>query len=145
MRYTKKGFTLIEVMIVVAIVAILASIAVPAYNNYVMRSKIAEAVANLSDMRTRMEQYFLDNRTYVGACAAGTVAPLPAGRYFTYACTNLSGTTYDVTATGVASQGMDEFVYRINQNNERTTLGVPTSKGWTASLNCWTLKKDGSC
>ena len=143
MRHTTKGFTLIEVMIVVAIVAILASIAVPAYNDYVTRSKISEAVANLSDMRTRMEQYFLDNRTYVGACAAGTVAPLPTGKYFDYACSNLFPTTYDITATGKASAGMGEFIYNINQNNERTTVGV--GPGWTLTLTCWTLRKDGSC
>ena len=140
MRYA-KGFTLIELMIVVAVVAILSAIAVPRYNDYVTRSKIAEAVANLSDMRVKMEQYFLDNRTYVGACAAGTVAPVPTGKYFTYGCSNLSGTTYTVTATGAA--GMAGFVYTIDQSNTRTTVGAPT--GWVAATGCWTLKKDGSC
>jgi type IV pilus assembly protein PilE len=143
MRHTAKGFTLIEIMITVAIVAILASIALPAYNDYVMRSKISEAVANLSDMRTKMEQFFLDNRTYAGACAAGTVAPLPSGKYFNYACSGLSGTAYTVTATGKASTDMSDFVYNINEKNERKTLGVPPS--WTSTSDCWTLRKDGSC
>jgi type IV pilus assembly protein PilE len=141
-----KGFTLIEVMVVVAIVAILSAIAVPGYNNYVMRSKISEAVANLSDMRVKMEQYFLDNRTYVGACAAGTVAPMPTGRYFTFACPTLTATTYTITATGIASEGMGgppPFVYTIDQNNTRVTVSAPP--GWSASLTCWTLRKDGSC
>jgi type IV pilus assembly protein PilE len=138
-----KGFTLIELMIVVAVVAILGAIALPGYNNYVMRSKISEAVANLSDMRVKMEQYFLDHRTYVGACAAGTVAPTPTGKYFTYACPTLTATTYTITATGIATQAMDGFTYQINHLNERQTISVPS--GWTASLTCWTLKKDGSC
>lgn len=136
------GFTLVELMIVVAIVAILASIGYPAYTDYVTRSKISEAVANLSDMRTKMEQFFLDNRTYSGACAAGTVAPLPTNaKYFSYACSNLSGTTYTVTATGTGS--MTGFTYTIDQANTRSTVAVPT--GWTAAGTCWTLKKDGSC
>lgn len=141
-----KGFTLIEVMMVVAIAAILAGIALPAYTDYVLRSKISEAVANLSDMQAKMEQYFLDNRTYVGACAAGTVAPLPAGRYFSYTCSNLFPTTYTVTATGIAAQGMGgppPFTYTIDQQNTRVTVDVPT--GWNKALACWTLKKDGSC
>ena len=141
-----RGFTLIEVMVAVAIVAILATVAYPAYTDYIMRSKISEAVAQLSDMRVKMEQFFLDNRTYVGACAAGTVAPLPASpqvKYFTFTCPTLTATTYTVTATGVAAQGMTGFVYTIDQANNRATTGVPT--GWTAATNCWTLKKDGSC
>ena len=138
-----RGFTLVELLVVVAVIGILAAIAVPQYSDHVMRSKIAEATATLSEHRVRMEQYFQDNRTYVGACAAGTVAPTPTGRYFTYACSNLAATTYTVTATGVASQGMDGFVYTINQANARATTGVPT--GWTTNTNCWVTKKGGVC
>ena len=138
-----RGFTLVELLVVVAVIGILAAIAVPQYSDHVMRSKIAEATATLSEHRVRMEQYFQDNRTYVGACAAGTVAPTPTGRYFTYACSNLAATTYTVTATGVASQGMNGFVYTINQANARATTGVPT--GWTTNTNCWVTKKGGVC
>jgi type IV pilus assembly protein PilE len=137
------GFTLIELMIAVAVVAILASIGYPAYTDYVTRSKISEAVGNLSDMRAKMEQFFLDNRTYSGACVTGTVAPLPTnGKYFSYACSNLSGTTYTVTATGIG--GMSDFVYTIDQANTRSTVHLPPT--WTAPAgSCWALKKDGSC
>jgi type IV pilus assembly protein PilE len=85
----KSGFTLIEVMVVVAIVAILASIAIPSYTNYIMRSKITEATSNLLAMRTKIEQYYQDTRSYAPAtgtlpCNPGTVAPLPTGlKYFT--------------------------------------------------------------
>ena len=136
-----RGFTIIEILIVVAVIGILSAIAFPSYNNYVMRSKISEAVGHLSDMRAKMEQYFLDNRTYVNACQAGTVAPLPTGKYFSYACSNLTGSTYKVTATGIAE--MSAFVYSIDHNNVRATEGVPT--GWTASASCWVLRKDGAC
>lgn len=137
-----KGFTLIELMVVVAIIGILASVAIPAYGDYVTRSKISEAVAGLSDMRVRMEQFFQDNRTYVGACAANTVAPLvPNTSNFTFACSNQNITTYTVTATGVGS--MNGFVYTVNQANTRATTGVKS--GWTANASCWVTKKDGSC
>lgn len=146
MQRTTKGFTLIEVMIVVAIVAILAGVAVPAYTNYITRSKISEAVATLSEMRVKMEQYFLDNRRYDGACAAGTVAPLPTGKYFDYACPvgDLTATTYRITATAKSGHGMDGLRYSVDQSNIRVTEAVPT--GWTApATQCWALKKDGSC
>jgi len=145
--YRARGFTLIEILIVVVIVGVLAAVAYPGYSDYVTRSKIAEATSNLLDMRNKMEQFFLDNRTYAGTCATGTVAPIPTGdnaKYFDYACTNLSGTTYTVTATGKTGAGMGGFVYTIDQNNVRTTLGVPPT--WTApSTSCWALRKDGSC
>ena len=141
------GFTLIEVLIVVGIVGILAAVALPAYTNYIQRSKISEAVANLTDMRVKLEQYFLDNRSYVGACAANTVAPLPSGesaKYFDYACVP-GATTYVVTATGKAAHALGGLEYTINERNERKTVSVPA--GWTAPAggSCWALKKDGSC
>ena len=55
-----RGFTLIELMITVAIIAILAAVALPAYSTYVTRARITDAVKGLSEMRLKMEQYFQD-------------------------------------------------------------------------------------
>jgi len=139
-----RGFTLVELLIVVAIIGIIAAIAVPQYGDYVTRSKLTEATATLSEHRVKMEQFFQDNRTYVNACAAGSIAATPTGRYFTYACSNETTTTYTITATGVAAQGMNGFVFTINQANARGTTSVGT--GWAgAGMTCWITNKAGGC
>ena len=141
-----RGFTLIELMIAVAIVAILAAVALPSYSEYVRRGRITEAISTLSGMRVKMEQYFQDNRTYVGACGgAGTsVAPLPDPKNFVYACPTRSATAYTITATGVAGTSLAGFQYTIDQDNTRTTVMTAPST-WPSKGDCWVLKKDGSC
>jgi type IV pilus assembly protein PilE len=138
----QQGMTLIELMVVVAIIGILAGIGIPAYRDYVTRGKLAEAYATLASQRVKMEQFYQDMRTYTGACVAGTVAPLPTGRYFTYAC-NIADQTYTITATGVGAEGTAGFAFTVDQNNARATTGVPA--GWTASATCWIRNKAGHC
>ena len=138
-----QGFTLIEVMITVAVVAILAAIALPSYSQYILRARIADAAQGLSDMRLKMEQYFQDRRTYEGACETGTVAPPPVSPYFTYSCPVRSSTAYTVEAAGKAGTSLAAFKFTIDQNNARRTTAVPA--GWTTSDSCWVLRKDGSC
>lgn len=142
-----RGFTLIELMIVVAIIGILAAVAVPSYFQYVQRGRIADAVGGLAPMQAKMEQFFLDNRTYIGACVEKTIAPLPANTpYFTYECSGLAKDGYTVTATGRAS--MAGFVYSLKLDGNgitKATTGVPIGSGWTSSANCWVVKRGESC
>ncbi len=145
-----RGFTLIEVMIVVAIIAILASIAVPAYTEYGQRGRIVEAITPLGDMQVRLEQYFQDQRTYDGACNAGTLATPPAATVnFSFTCLPIpTATTYQINATGKAGTSMAGFQFRLALAGgvvTRSTVSVPT--GWTLPNpnNCWVVKKDGTC
>jgi type IV pilus assembly protein PilE len=138
-----RGFTLVEIMVVVTLIAILTAIALPAYNDYVLRGKLQEASSNLLTMRVKMEQYYQDNRTYIGACATSTVAPLPTGlKYFNVTCPTLSATGYTIQAQGTESS-VSGFTFTIDQGNNRNTTAVPT--GWTNPGTCWVNRKSGTC
>src|SRR3954471_12224948 len=119
-----RGFTLLELMVTLAIISILAAIAIPSYSEYVRRSRITEAFATLSGMRVKMEQYFQDNRTYLLACGAPpSVAPLPPPtQNFTYTCPALGANNYTLRATGIVGTTMEGFSYTVDDQNARTTV-----------------------
>lgn len=144
----QKGFSLVELMIVVAIVGILASVAIPAYSDYVLRGKFAEAYSSLGSTRVRLEQFYQDNRNY-GSTAAACGVAMPASpdvKYFTFSCDWGAGGTnqfFTVTASGVAAQGTGGFAFTIDQNNSKATTAVPA--GWATNATCWVTKKGGVC
>lgn len=137
------GFTLIEVMIVVAVVAILSAIALPAYTTYITRGRIPDATSALSSLQVKMEQYFQDNKTYnaSGSTTACGVSSMPATKFFNYACATTSTTAYTITATGFGA--MTGFTYTIDQNGNKQTTSVPS--GLTSSTTCWITNKGGVC
>jgi type IV pilus assembly protein PilE len=137
------GFSLIELLVAVAIVSILAAVAIPGYRDYVTRGKLAEAYTNLASQRVKMEQFYQDFRTYTGACQANTVAPKPADTInFQYVCA-INDQTYTVTANGLATGGLAGFRFTVDQANNRATPSVPA--GWTSNGACWIRTKGGSC
>lgn len=136
-----KGFTLIELMIVVVIVAILASVALPSYTDYLRRSQIQEAFAELANLRIRLEQYYQDNRNY-GVNACGDANPqfsLNLGGRFGYACALANnGQAYTLTATGARERALGHE-YTLNQANNRTTTAF---KGAAVNRACWLARGD---
>jgi len=140
-------------MIVVAIVAILAAIAVPAYNDYTRRGQLPEAFNALSEYGVKMEQYYQDNRNYGSstACASASSASgwntFPTTiKYFTFSCatgTTTGDTTqqsYTITATGASGQAIGH-TYTINEKALRKTTRF---KNTTVNQSCW-LTKTASC
>jgi prepilin-type N-terminal cleavage/methylation domain-containing protein len=136
-----KGFTLIELMIVVAIIGILASIAIPAYSDYVTKASLVDGTNALSAMSARLEQHFQDNRSYATVGAFNTPCANSNAGAFAITCVS-DATTFTVTATG--SSKAAGFVYTIDQAGTQATGG--TKSGWGgASTSCWQVKKGGSC
>jgi len=140
-----KGFTLIELMVVVAIIAILAKVALPAYGAYVQRGKIPEATSGLAAMRVSLEQWYQDHRTYQTVPAAGTACgvAVPTSKYFTFACSAGTADTYSITATGDTTKGMTGFSYAVDQANAKSSTISAT--GWSGNASCWAIRQDGSC
>jgi len=136
LRY--RGFTLIELMITVAILSILAAVAIPSYSDYVRRGQLPEAFSYLSDYRVKMEQYFQDNKNYgAGACASGASWNFTstAAKYFTFTCA-MAGNTYTVTATGSAGRATGH-TYTIDQDGKQVTTVFKGSA--VSGKNCWLI------
>jgi len=104
MKTLQKGFTLIELMIVVAIIGILAAVAIPAYQDYIARAQVSEAVNLLASGKTGMAEYFADKAQW--PTAASEVMGSTSGKYTaTIAITGTPTTlgTLTLTATMQAS------------------------------------------
>lgn len=137
------GFTLIELMVAVAIVGILAAIALPSYTDYVLRGRLVDATNGLAATRALMEQYFQDNRSYL----SGPCTKSPKAGLFTISCSLIDKTTYTLEAKG--SGVVKDFSFTLDNYGKQTTTGLPSKWGGVpsgGSYGCWVLKKaDTKC
>jgi type IV pilus assembly protein PilE len=144
MRRVQKGFTLIEMMIVVAVIGILAAIAYPNYIDYVRRGNVADATSQLQDFKLRMEQRFADNRTYQGT---GTLCQVTVTNTDVGAITCVAATNEQFVATMTGAGSLSGYVYTIDQAGTKSTTALPTNwqpSDWTGTgVSRWVLKKGG--
>ena len=128
-----RGFTLVEVIITVAIVAILVAVALPTYRDHMRKSRRAEAQAYLMAVASRQQQFLLDTRGYAANLATvGIAAPTNVAAAYDLAVTTVAGPppTFRLTATPKAA---------TDQVHERCGwLAIDQSGAKTSALgNCW--------
>src|SRR5262245_41247645 len=88
-RSSAGGFSLIELMTIVAVIAVLSVVALTSYREYVLRAKVEEAAANLSDWRFKLQAYYANHGGYGAGSVCGVPAPVfPVAKYFTYRCSS---------------------------------------------------------
>jgi type IV pilus assembly protein PilE len=136
------GFSLIELMIALVIASLLATVALPAYRDHMIRGAIPQATGGLSLFAMRMEEYYQDHRTYANGTNCG--AATPASEKFSFSCVTASaGQSYLLTAVGISGD-LTAFSYTLDQTGAARTLALPAAWG-KAPVNCWIIKKNATC
>jgi type IV pilus assembly protein PilE len=142
-RYSTRGFTLLELMIVVAIVAILSAIAYPSYSKYVVMTNRTAAKGCLSEYANYMERFYSTNQSYNSAGGVAANATLPimdcatqTAAYYTYddSPATLTATAYTVEAVPIGTQLAADTqcgTLKLNQTGTRTETGTGTV------AQCW--------
>lgn len=133
-------------MVAITMLAILATIAVPTYSQYIIRNKLTAAPAQLLDLRLRMEQVYQDNRSYLDPANVGNCAiAAPLADNFSFACSNQTRTTYTWAATNKVGSGLGDaadYTYTINEMGDISTTQFA---GNAVAYTCARISSSQAC
>jgi type IV pilus assembly protein PilE len=137
------GFSLVELMIVLVIASVLGAIVYPSYRDHMMRAAIPEATGGLSLYAARLDEYYLDQRSFSNP-ADQCALPAPATGRFRFSCTTGNGgQSYLLTATG-ASGDLASFSFTLDQNGNERTTALPPAWG-DVPADCWIQRRRAAC
>ena len=127
----QQGFSLIELLITIAVVGILAAIAVPSYTNYIKKTRRSMAAACLQENAQFMERWYTSRMTYVGASAQACASEIQP--FYTVSISVTGPRAYTATAVpkaGTAQASETCGTLTLNDKGQRTASGGTTSKCW---------------
>lgn len=137
-KSNQKGFTMVELMVVVVIVGVLAAVAVPLYGKYVKNARVSEATASIGEIVTASKAWAVENSNATGTpiwpSGAGGLVDLSATQNFTYAISagggaNATTTSYTVTATGRTGTKMAGVTVAVTVPDINTNGNPPVVSG----------------
>ncbi len=140
-RMVQQGFTLTELLIVMAITAIIAAVAYPSYVKQIQKTKRADARIALNDVAQRQERYFLLNRSYASTFTdlgyANNTPASPDGEY-SLTLSNTTASTYTVNATGATGKGQAKDTQcKTLSLDQRGARSAVDSSGNSTTSSCW--------
>jgi type IV pilus assembly protein PilE len=135
-----RGFSMVEIVVVIAIVGLLAGIAIPSYRNYILRAHRSEAIRVITSYRQALERCYSQNFTYVnvaGNCpaAAGAAINTP-NNYYNITFPLLNATQYRIVATAINTQTNDAPCATFTVDNAGAQTAA-TAGGADTTPTCW--------
>ena len=132
-----NGFTLIELMVVVAIIGVISAIAYPSYNSYMNKSRRADAKVGLQKLADKQERFYLQNNTYtsVFTSAGLNTSTTSEEGYYTFAVDSASVSGFSMTATAVGIQANDIDCATLTLSS--TSLKTATAGSGGDATKCW--------